>query len=77
MYKFSKIQIINSKGLNILDEKERGRVGVSCVAADQGKIEFKNFSFKYPSKDKEYFITDEKYCSLFAKDSGFGLKEEL
>lgn len=38
-YKISNIQIINSKGFNHLDKKERGRVGISCKAVDQGKIE--------------------------------------
>lgn len=35
----SYVQIINSKGFIINDEKERGRCGISCVAADNGKIE--------------------------------------
>ena len=35
----SYIQIINSKGFILNDEKERGRCGISCVAADNGKIE--------------------------------------
>ena len=35
----SYIQIINSKGFIINDEKERGRCGIACVAADNGKIE--------------------------------------
>lgn len=38
-YKISNIQIMNSKGFNHLDQKQRGRVGISCVAADNGKIE--------------------------------------
>lgn len=38
-YKITSIQIVNSKGFNHLDKKERGRVGVSCKAVDQGKIE--------------------------------------
>lgn len=38
-YKITKIQILNSKGFNHIDSKERGRVGVLCTAADQGKIE--------------------------------------
>lgn len=38
-YKISNIQIINTKGFNHLDKKERGRVGVMCKAVDQGKIE--------------------------------------
>ena len=38
-YSISKIQLANTKGFNNLDYKERGRCGVFCVAADQGKIE--------------------------------------
>ena len=38
-YKISNIQIINSKGFNHLDYKQRGRVGISCVATENGKIE--------------------------------------
>ena len=38
-YKISNIQIINTKGFNHLDKKERGRVGVMCKAVDKGKIE--------------------------------------
>ena len=38
-YKISNIQIINSKGFNHIDKKERGRVGLMCVASDAGKIE--------------------------------------
>lgn len=38
-HQHSNIQIINSKGFIILDEKERGRCAISCVAADNGKIE--------------------------------------
>ena len=38
-HQHSNIQIINSKGMMIMDEKERGRCALSCVAADNGKIE--------------------------------------
>ena len=38
-YSISKIQLINTKGFNNLDYKERARCGLMCVAADQGKIE--------------------------------------
>ena len=39
MYSISRVQLINTKGFNHIDYKERGRCGVMCVAADQGKIE--------------------------------------
>ena len=35
----SKITLINSKGFILKDEKERGRLGLLCVASDDGKIE--------------------------------------
>ena len=38
-HQHSHIQIINSKGYILLDEKERGRCALSCVAAEGGKIE--------------------------------------
>ncbi len=38
-YSISRVQIINTKGINNLDYKERGRCGIMCMAADQGKIE--------------------------------------
>ena len=38
-YSLTKVQIVTSKGVNHLDYKERGRCGIACVAADQGKIE--------------------------------------
>lgn len=38
-HQHSHIQIINSKGYILLDEKERGRCALSCVAAEDGKIE--------------------------------------
>ena len=38
-HQHSYIQIINSKGYILMDEKERGRCALSCVAADNGKIE--------------------------------------
>lgn len=56
-HQFSKIQIINSKGLNIFDEKERGRVGVSCVAAENGKIE-SGFEGPGASAGFEFFLNN-------------------
>ena len=38
-YSISKVQLVSTKGFNNIDYKERGRCGVMCVAADQGKIE--------------------------------------
>lgn len=38
-YSITKVQLINTKGFNHLDYKERGRCGIMCIAADQGKIE--------------------------------------
>ena len=38
-YVITKVQIASTKGINHLDYKERGRCGLMCVAADQGKIE--------------------------------------
>ena len=53
-YSISKIQLINTKGFNHIDYKERGRCGVSCVAADQGKIET-GFEGPGASAGFEYF----------------------
>ena len=38
-YSISKVQLVSTKGINHLDYKERGRCGIMCLAADQGKIE--------------------------------------
>ena len=38
-YSITKVQLINTKGFNHLDYKERGRCEIMCIAADQGKIE--------------------------------------
>ena len=38
-YAITKVQIASTKGINHIDYKERGRCGLMCVAADQGKIE--------------------------------------
>ena len=38
-YSISKVQIVSTKGINHTDYKERGRCGIMCLAADQGKIE--------------------------------------
>lgn len=38
-YKITSVQILNSKGFNHLDKKERGRLGILCKASDNGKIE--------------------------------------
>ena len=55
MHQFSKIQIINSKGLFLLDEKERARCAISCVAADNGKIET-GFNGPGASAGFEFFL---------------------
>ena len=63
-YSISKIQIINTKGFNNLDYKERARCGVMCVAADQGKIET-GFEGPGASAGFEYFtknIDIKKLC---------------
>ena len=38
-YSTTKVQIVNTKGFNHLDYKERARCGIMCIAADHGKIE--------------------------------------
>ena len=38
-YSVSKVQIASTKGFNFLDQKERGRCGIMCVASENGKIE--------------------------------------
>jgi TldD protein len=53
-YSISKIQIINTKGFNYLDYKERARCGIMCIAADQGKIET-GFEGPGASAGFEYF----------------------
>ena len=63
-YSISKIQIINTKGFNNLDYKERARCGIMCVAADQGKIET-GFEGPGASAGFEYFtknIDIKKLC---------------
>ena len=55
MHQFSKIQIINSKGFFISDEKERARCAISCVAADNGKIET-GFNGPGASAGFEFFL---------------------
>lgn len=54
-WQISKIQIINSKGFNIVDEKSRGRVAISCVAADGDKIET-GFEGPGASSGFEFFV---------------------
>lgn len=64
----TKIQIINSKGVNIFDEKERGRVGISCVAAEDGKIE-SGFEGPGASSGFEFFLKNvniEEICKSVA-----------
>ena len=68
-YSISKIQIVNTKGFNHLDYKERGRCGVMCVAADQGKIET-GFEGPGASAGFEYFsknIDIEELCKNVGK----------
>ena len=68
-YSISKIQIVNTKGFNHIDYKERGRCGVMCVAADQGKIET-GFEGPGASAGFEYFsknIDIEELCRNVGK----------
>ena len=68
-YSISKIQIVNTKGFNHIDYKERGRCGVMCVAADQGKIET-GFEGPGASAGFEYFsnnIDIEELCKNVGK----------
>lgn len=67
-YSISKIQLITTKGFIHLDYKERGRCGIMCVAADQGKIET-NFAGPGASAGFEYFEKNVDIASL-AKDVG-------
>lgn len=53
-YAISRVQIINTKGFNHLDYKERARCGLMCIAADQGKIE-SGFEGPGASSGFEYF----------------------
>lgn len=55
MHQLTKVQIINSKGFNLLDQKERGRCGVHCIAAENGKIE-SGFEGPGASAGFEYFL---------------------
>lgn len=56
-YSISRVQIINSKGFNFLDSKQRGRCGVMCVASDQGKIET-GFEGPGASAGFEFFLNN-------------------
>ena len=56
-YKISDIQIITSKGFNHLDYKERGRVGIMCIGADNGKIET-GFEGPGASAGFEFFLNN-------------------
>ena len=63
-YSISRVQLINTKGFNHIDYKERGRCGVMCVAADQGKIET-GFEGPGASAGFEFFLNNvdvEKLC---------------
>ena len=53
-YSISKVQLVSTKGINHLDYKERGRCGIMCLAADQGKIET-GFEGPGASAGFEYF----------------------
>ena len=63
-YSISRVQLINTKGFNHIDYKERGRCGVMCLAADQGKIET-GFEGPGASAGFEFFLKNidvEKLC---------------
>ena len=64
MYSISRVQLINTKGFNHIDYKERGRCGIMCLAADQGKIET-GFEGPGASAGFEYFANNvnvEELC---------------
>ena len=64
VYSISRIQLINTKGFNHIDYKERGRCGVMCLAADQGKIET-GFEGPGASAGFEFFLNNvniEELC---------------
>jgi len=56
-YTITKVQIATTKGFNHLDYKERGRCGLMCVAAEQGKIET-GFEGPGASAGFEYFLNN-------------------
>ncbi len=64
VYSISRIQLINTKGFNHIDYKERGRCGVMCLAADHGKIET-GFEGPGASAGFEFFLNNvdiEELC---------------
>ena len=63
-YSISKIQLVNTKGFNNIDYKERGRCGIMCVAADQGKIET-GFDGPGASAGFEYFLNNVDISDMF------------
>ena len=65
-YSITKVQIASTKGTSFLDEKERGRCGIMCVAADQGKIET-GFEGPGASAGFEFFINNVDIESLAKK----------
>ena len=65
-YSITKVQIASTKGTNFLDEKERGRCGIMCVAADQGKIET-GFEGPGASAGFEFFLNNVDIESLAKK----------
>ena len=65
-YSITKVQIASTKGTNFLDEKERGRCGIMCVAADQGKIET-GFEGPGASAGFEYFLSNVDIEALAKK----------
>ena len=65
-YSITKVQIASTKGINFLDEKERGRCGIMCVAADQGKIET-GFEGPGASAGFEFFLNNVDIESLAKK----------
>ena len=65
-YSITKVQIASTKGTNFLDEKERGRCGIMCVAADQGKIET-GFEGPGASAGFEYFLNNVDIEALAKK----------
>ena len=68
VYSISRVQLINTKGFNHIDYKERGRCGVMCLAADQGKIET-GFEGPGASAGFEFFLKNVDIENL-CKDVG-------
>ena len=62
-YSITKVQIVSTKGFNNLDYKERARVVLMCVGADQGKIET-GFEGPGASAGFEFFLNKVNFEEL-------------